>query len=45
MPRHIQQLISAGAAAYLTKPINVQEMLQVIDDAQHVTVTTRQGNE
>jgi CheY-like chemotaxis protein len=33
MPRHAQRLIAAGAAGYITKPIDVQEILRVIDDA------------
>jgi PAS domain S-box-containing protein len=30
---HVQQLLSAGAAAYLTKPIDVREILRLIDEA------------
>jgi CheY-like chemotaxis protein len=33
MPRQIQRLLSAGATAYLTKPIDVKELLLLIDDA------------
>jgi CheY-like chemotaxis protein len=32
-PRQVQRLLSAGASAYLTKPINVQELLQILDNA------------
>jgi CheY-like chemotaxis protein len=28
----IQRLLELGATAYLTKPINVQEFLQVVDE-------------
>jgi CheY-like chemotaxis protein len=31
-PGRIQRLIAAGAAGYLTKPINVQELLRTLDD-------------
>jgi CheY-like chemotaxis protein len=31
MPRHAQRLIAAGAASFITKPIDVQEMLGAID--------------
>jgi CheY-like chemotaxis protein len=29
----MQRLLSTGASAYLTKPIDVQELLRLIDDA------------
>jgi CheY-like chemotaxis protein/anti-sigma regulatory factor (Ser/Thr protein kinase) len=32
-PHHMQRLISAGAAAYLTKPIDVRELLRLVDKA------------
>jgi CheY-like chemotaxis protein len=32
-PGQIQRHLSAGAAAYLTKPIDVRELLRVVDDA------------
>lgn len=32
-PSHVQRLISAGAAAYLTKPIDVRELLRLVDEA------------
>jgi len=32
-PGHVQRLLSAGAAAYLTKPIDVLELLRLIDEA------------
>lgn len=32
-PGQVQRLLSAGAAAYLTKPIDVRELLRLIDDA------------
>ena len=31
-PRHIQRLRDAGAAAYLTKPIDIARLLEIIDD-------------
>jgi CheY-like chemotaxis protein len=31
-PRHIQRLRDAGAAAYLTKPIDVARLLDIVDD-------------
>jgi CheY-like chemotaxis protein len=31
--RQIQRLLSAGATAYLTKPIDVAELLRLVDDA------------
>jgi signal transduction histidine kinase/FixJ family two-component response regulator len=33
MPRQIQRLLSTGATAYLTKPIDVRELLVLIDNA------------
>jgi signal transduction histidine kinase/FixJ family two-component response regulator len=33
MPRQIQRLLSTGATAYLTKPIDVKELLLLIDNA------------
>ena len=32
-PGHRQRLISAGAAGYLTKPINVRELLRLVDES------------
>ena len=32
-PGQIQRLLSAGAAAYLTKPLDVRQLLAVVDDA------------
>jgi signal transduction histidine kinase/CheY-like chemotaxis protein len=32
MPRQMQHLLSAGAAAYLTKPIDIRDLLSQIDD-------------
>lgn len=32
-PGQVQRLLSAGAAAYLTKPINVRDLLRVVDEA------------
>jgi CheY-like chemotaxis protein len=32
-PGQIQRLLSAGAAAYLTKPIDVRDLLRLLDDA------------
>jgi signal transduction histidine kinase/ActR/RegA family two-component response regulator len=32
-PGQIQRLLSAGAAGYLTKPIDVRELLRLVDDA------------
>ena len=31
MPRQVQRLLSSGALAYLTKPININELLQYVD--------------
>ena len=31
-PGQVQRLLSAGAAAYLTKPIDVHELLRLLDD-------------
>jgi signal transduction histidine kinase/ActR/RegA family two-component response regulator len=45
MPRNAQRLLTAGAAAYLTKPIDVQEMLHVIDDALSAAQVARQPTE
>jgi signal transduction histidine kinase/ActR/RegA family two-component response regulator len=33
LPRNAQRLVSAGAFAYITKPIDVQEILRVMDEA------------
>jgi signal transduction histidine kinase/ActR/RegA family two-component response regulator len=33
MPRNAQRLLSAGASGYLTKPIDVPELLHVVDNA------------
>ncbi|HEY2043335.1 MAG TPA: hypothetical protein VGH11_11730 [Jatrophihabitans sp.] len=33
MPRNGQRLLSAGASGYFTKPIDVAELLHVIDNA------------
>lgn len=32
-PGQVQRLLSAGAVAYLTKPINVRDLLSLLDDA------------
>jgi CheY-like chemotaxis protein len=32
-PGQVQRLLTAGATAYLTKPIQVSELLAVLDDA------------
>lgn len=32
MPRQMQHLLSAGASAYLTKPIDIRELLQQVDE-------------
>ena len=32
MPKRRDQLLAAGAASYITKPINVAELLEVIDE-------------
>ena len=31
MPRQVQRLLAAGATAYLTKPIDVRELLELVD--------------
>jgi CheY-like chemotaxis protein len=33
MPRQVQRMLAAGATAYLTKPIDVRELLDVVDKA------------
>lgn len=33
MPRQVQRLLSSGAIAYLTKPIDIHKLLEVVDDA------------
>ena len=33
MPRQVQRLLSSGAVAYLTKPIDIHRLLEVVDDA------------
>ena len=32
-PGHVRRLLSAGASAYLTKPIDVRELLRLVDEA------------
>ncbi|MGY2874475.1 signal transduction histidine kinase/ActR/RegA family two-component response regulator [Marmoricola sp. URHA0025 HA25] len=33
MPRQVQRLLSSGAVAYLTKPIDIHRLLDLVDDA------------
>jgi CheY-like chemotaxis protein len=33
MPRQVQRLLSSGAVAYLTKPIDIHRLLALVDDA------------
>ena len=33
MPRQVQRLLSSGALAYLTKPIDIHRLLELVDDA------------
>jgi signal transduction histidine kinase/ActR/RegA family two-component response regulator len=33
MPRQVQRLMTSGAAAYLTKPIDIHRLLAIVDDA------------
>ena len=33
MPAHVNELLALGAKGYLTKPIDVKEFLEVIEDA------------
>jgi signal transduction histidine kinase/ActR/RegA family two-component response regulator len=33
MPRQVQRLMSSGAVAYLTKPIDIHRLLELVDDA------------
>jgi CheY-like chemotaxis protein len=33
MPRQVQRLMSSGAVAYLTKPIDIHRLLDLVDDA------------
>ncbi len=42
-PRHVQRLLSAGALAYLTKPIDVQKLLGMIDRAAVAIPRSRQA--
>jgi CheY-like chemotaxis protein len=32
-PRQIEHMLSAGAAAYLTKPLDIEKFLRVVDEA------------
>ena len=41
--RQIQRLLSAGASAYLTKPIDVPELLRLVDQAM-AAVPSRAGS-
>ena len=43
-PGHVQRLISAGATAYLTKPIDVRELLRLVDEAVE-TIETMEAME
>ncbi|MDT4936215.1 MAG: hypothetical protein QOK11_4107 [Pseudonocardiales bacterium] len=43
MPRNAQRVLSAGASGYLTKPIDVPELLQVIDNALTATTPAAQA--
>ncbi|RNM14019.1 ATP-binding protein [Nocardioides pocheonensis] len=42
MPRQVQRLLSSGAIAYLTKPIDIHRLLEIVDDA--VAQATRPGD-
>jgi signal transduction histidine kinase/CheY-like chemotaxis protein len=42
MPRQVQRLLSSGAVAYLTKPIDIHRLLEIVDDA---VARTTQGSE
>ncbi len=33
MPRQVQRLLSSGATAYLTKPIDIHRLLELVDEA------------
>lgn len=33
MPRQVQRLLSSGAIAYLTKPIDIHRLLEIVDEA------------
>jgi CheY-like chemotaxis protein len=33
MPRQVQRLLAQGATAYITKPIDVRQLLEVVDRA------------
>jgi signal transduction histidine kinase/ActR/RegA family two-component response regulator len=41
MPRQVQRLMSSGAIAYLTKPIDIHKLLGVVDDAVARAAGTR----
>jgi CheY-like chemotaxis protein len=43
MPRQVQRLLSSGAKAYLTKPIDIHRLLELVDEA--VTKATGQAEE
>jgi CheY-like chemotaxis protein len=43
MPRQVQRLLSSGAVAYLTKPIDIHRLLDLVDDA--VEKAQRPGQE
>jgi CheY-like chemotaxis protein len=36
MPRQVQRMLAAGATAYLTKPIDVRELLDLVDKASEL---------
>jgi signal transduction histidine kinase/CheY-like chemotaxis protein len=52
MPRQVQRLLSSGAVAYLTKPIDIHRLLELVDEAVAQATepagasqaTTRSGN-
>jgi PAS domain S-box-containing protein len=42
-PRQVERLLSAGAAAYLTKPLDIAEFLRVFDDTIEVSARRQPG--
>jgi signal transduction histidine kinase/DNA-binding NarL/FixJ family response regulator len=46
MPRQVQRLLSSGAVAYLTKPIDIHRLLELVDDAvaQATSPATSRGD-
>jgi signal transduction histidine kinase/ActR/RegA family two-component response regulator len=45
MPRQVQRLLSSGAVAYLTKPIDIHRLLDLVDDAVAQASPGKEGDE